>query len=53
MTGISRAEALAILGEAGGEVKTAIVMKTRGMGAESARKVLATASGDLRATIEQ
>ncbi len=46
--GISRAEAGELLGRAGGEVKTAVVMRRLGLDAEAARDKLAGAGGVLR-----
>lgn len=47
-TGTSRAEAEDLLGQAGGEVKTAIVMGRAGVGSAAAREKLAKGRGDVR-----
>jgi N-acetylmuramic acid 6-phosphate etherase len=51
LTGLSREEAIALLQSTDGEVKTAIVMRKRGVDAAKARKILAKAGGQLRAAI--
>jgi N-acetylmuramic acid 6-phosphate etherase len=48
LTGLSRGESLELLRSAGGEVKTAIVMRKRRMDAEMARGLLEKAKGNLR-----
>jgi N-acetylmuramic acid 6-phosphate etherase len=48
ITGVSREEAAGLLQLADGEVKTAIVMKARDVGADGARKLLADGNGKLR-----
>jgi N-acetylmuramic acid 6-phosphate etherase len=48
LTGLSRDESLKLLLSADGEVKTAIVMRKRGLSAEIAREYLEKAAGDLR-----
>lgn len=47
-TGLSRGEAEDLLGEAGGEVKTAIVMGCAGIGSAAARERLARGLGNVR-----
>ena len=44
-------EAARLLADAGGEVKTAIVMARLGVGAEDARKRIAAAGGHVRAAV--
>jgi N-acetylmuramic acid 6-phosphate etherase len=48
LAGVDRARAAALLEEAGGEVKTAVVMSARGLAAPAARAALAEADGSLR-----
>lgn len=52
LTGVDRSKAEALLSEAGGHVKTAVVMARRGVTAESAGKLLTEAGGSLRTVIE-
>lgn len=52
LTGLDRGAALALLDEAGGEAKVAIVMGRLGLGAEEARARLDAADGALRAALE-
>jgi N-acetylmuramic acid 6-phosphate etherase len=52
LTGASRDQAMEILRSADGEVKTAIVMKKRGVDAGKAREILHQAAGNLRAAME-
>jgi N-acetylmuramic acid 6-phosphate etherase len=49
VTGLERDAALKLLQEAGGEVKTAIVMHWRGVGAQQSRAILRGNGGKLRA----
>jgi len=51
--GVSREAAAGALEAAGGNVKVAIVMLTRGMTADEARKRLEAAAGDLKAVVEE
>lgn len=51
LTGASRAEALALLERAGGQVKVAVVMRAHGLEAEAAREALARCGGSLRAAL--
>ena len=51
ISGASRDEAFALLESAGGEAKTAIVMKKRAADAGKARQILSESGGDLRASI--
>ena len=51
-TGVTRERAEALYREAGGEVKTAIVMARHGGGARAARRRLAAAGGHVRRAIE-
>lgn len=50
--GVPRERAEALLAEAEGEVKTALVMARRGTSAEEARRRLAAADGSVRAALE-
>jgi N-acetylmuramic acid 6-phosphate etherase len=52
LTGASREEALDLLERAGGQVKVAVVMRKRGLDADSARRELARLGGSLRAALE-
>ncbi len=52
LTGLGRDEAIDLLEETDGEVKTAIVMYKRGLNALRAREILSVHGGDLRAAIE-
>jgi N-acetylmuramic acid 6-phosphate etherase len=52
LTGLSRDESLKLLQLADGEVKTAIVMRKRGVGAQAARERLEKAGGNLRKAME-
>ncbi|MGA2439762.1 MAG: N-acetylmuramic acid 6-phosphate etherase [Tepidisphaeraceae bacterium] len=52
LTGTSRDEAMRLLKSADGEVKTAIVMKKRGVDAGKARTILLQTAGNLRAAME-
>jgi N-acetylmuramic acid 6-phosphate etherase len=49
LLGVEYDEAGALLGEAGGRVKTALVMRRRGVGREEAERLLVEADGFLRA----
>jgi N-acetylmuramic acid 6-phosphate etherase len=51
-TGLDEEAARTRLDEAAGELKTAIVMSRRGVGAEKARELLRTAGGHVRAALE-
>jgi len=53
LTRLSREESLKLLLSADGEVKTAIVMKKRGMGAGAAREMLERAAGNLRRALKE
>ena len=50
--GVERERAEQLLAEAGGEVKTALVMARLGVGAEDARRRLAAAAGSVRRALE-
>jgi N-acetylmuramic acid 6-phosphate etherase len=50
--GVDRAAAESALGACGGSVKTAIVARLRGIGAEAARDLLARNQGSVRAALE-
>jgi N-acetylmuramic acid 6-phosphate etherase len=52
LTGLARSRARKLLKAAGGEVKTAIVMHARRVGAEEARALLKAARGQLRGAME-
>jgi N-acetylmuramic acid 6-phosphate etherase len=52
MTGLERGRARRLLGRAGGETKTAIVMHKRRVGAAEARMLLAASGGMLRRALE-
>lgn len=52
LTGLGRLESVALLEAAGGEVKTAIVMRRSGVNAEDARARIASCGGSLRKAIE-
>ena len=49
---VSREEAARLHRDAGGEVKTAIVMARRGLGAAAARRLLDAAGGHVRLAVE-
>jgi N-acetylmuramic acid 6-phosphate etherase len=51
LTGLDAGEAEAVLADANGEVKTAVVMARRGVSAVEARELLAAANGFLRAAL--
>jgi N-acetylmuramic acid 6-phosphate etherase len=51
LTGLSRDESLKLLLSADGEVKTAIVMRKRGVGPQTARELLEKAKGNLRGAL--
>jgi N-acetylmuramic acid 6-phosphate etherase len=51
IAGVSRDQAFELLDSAGGETKTAIVMKRRGLGAERAREILSKSGGELRTAL--
>ena len=53
ITGLERAECFALLERAGGSVKLAVVMHSRGCGLEEAQRALDAAHGRLRAALEQ
>jgi N-acetylmuramic acid 6-phosphate etherase len=50
---VSREEAMKLLQSADGEVKTAVVMRMRGLDAKAARDALAEAGGRLREALER
>ena len=52
LTGASRDEALELLDRAGGDARTAVVMRARALDAQQAREHLARAGGVLRAALE-
>jgi N-acetylmuramic acid 6-phosphate etherase len=52
ITGACRDEAFKLVESAAGETKTAIVMKKRGIDADTARRILANRQGDLRAAMK-
>jgi N-acetylmuramic acid 6-phosphate etherase len=53
LTGLSRDESLKLLMSADGEVKTAIVMRKRGVGVGTARAMLEKAGGNLRKALTE
>jgi N-acetylmuramic acid 6-phosphate etherase len=52
LTGLSAAEAEALLARSGGELKTAVVAHVRAVSPEEARRLLAEAGGHLRGAME-
>ena len=52
LTGLSETDAEQQLARCDGELKTAVVAYRRGVSAEEARKLLASASGQLRQALE-
>jgi N-acetylmuramic acid 6-phosphate etherase len=53
ITGVTREEAMSLLGRAEGHVKLAVVMHKRGVGVDEAKKLLVESSGRLRGAIEK
>ena len=52
LTGLSREESLVLLQSTSGEVKTAIIMRKRGVNAAEAKRILEKSGGNLRAALE-
>ncbi len=53
LTGLARSDAFALLDEAGGAVKVAVVMYRRGVDRAQAERLLAAAQGSLRRALEE